>query len=201
MRRHMAREFRRDGGDAVGELGRFDLVDLGEDRLVRDGGLVEQLHQRSVGLLDAVARIDQQQGAPQARPAAQIAVYQRGPALDVALRDFGEAIARQVDQHQPSRQVKEIELLRAPGPVRDARQGVAAGERVDQGRLADIGAAGKGDLGQPVEWQRRVHGGAGDEIASAGEEPAAGFLGGGIGRLRRRIDHVGRGFRRAGHRD
>ena len=60
------------------------------------------------------------------------------PTLLEALGHLGEAVTRQVDQHQPAAEVEEIELPRVAGLGRDARQGRAAGERVDEARLADV---------------------------------------------------------------
>src|SRR6185437_6589555 len=61
------------------------------------------------------------------------------------------------------------------------------GERVDEARLADIGAAGKGDLGQRVGGDRGFVGRAGNEPAGLGEEQPALLLGGRVGR---RVDGV-----------
>ena len=55
------------------------------------------------------------------------------------------AVARHVDQRH-ARAGKKDQLLRPSRRVRGAGEAVAAGERVDEARLADIGAAGEGDL-------------------------------------------------------
>ena len=65
---------------------------------------------------------------------------------DFCLGDGGVAVSRHVDEIEPAAEVEEVQLLRAPGRVRRARQRRAAGQRVDQRRLADVGAAGEGDF-------------------------------------------------------
>ena len=70
--------------------------------------------------------------------------------------------------------VEEDQLLGAAGRARGARQRLAAGERVDQARLADIGAAGEGDLDAARARQRGLRAGGGGELPVAGEQPAPG---------------------------
>src|SRR6185312_2133235 len=82
------------------------------------------------------------------------------------------AVARQVDQEQAGAEVEEVDLPRVTRARRGARQRAAAGQRVDQARLADIGAAGEGDLGQRARDQRVERGCAGDELARTGEQLA-----------------------------
>ena len=65
-----------------GQLGRLDLVGLGQDQVIADRGLVEHLHHLAVDVLEAVAGVDQHQRALQHLPAAQIIVDQVAPALD-----------------------------------------------------------------------------------------------------------------------
>ena len=158
-----------------GDLEGAEPVRLGQHHLIGDAGLVEHAHQRAVDVLQAVPRIDQQADAAQRRAGSQISPHQPGPALDRGLRRFGIAVARQVDQHQHAAEVEEIDLPRAARRVRGARQHAAPGQRVDKARLADIGAAGEGDLGQPLGRQPRGLGGAGDEAGLAGEEAPPGL--------------------------
>ena len=133
-------------GDAAGEVGRLHLVGLGENELVGDGALVERVHDRRVDLLQAVPGIDEQEDARQVGAAAQVVVDEPGPRLDLGLRHRRIAVAGHVDQREAAADVEEVELLRAPGRVGGPRQRLATGERVDEARLADVRAAGKGDL-------------------------------------------------------
>ena len=55
------------------KLGGLDLVDLGQDHLVGDGGFVQQLEHLAVVGLDAMAAVDQHEGAGQTGTAAQVA--------------------------------------------------------------------------------------------------------------------------------
>ena len=79
-----------------------------------------------------------------------------GPGLDLVLRRFGEAVARHVDEIElSSRRREEVELLRAARRVRCARKPALSDERVDQARLADVRAAGEGDL-RPVVGRQMI---------------------------------------------
>ena len=80
---------------------------------------------------------------------------------------------------------KEDQFLRAAGRMRGARQRLAAGQRIDQARLADIGAAGEGDLdalAAAAAWRARPA--AQTNCQSRGEQLAPGLdLGGGDSRI------------------
>ena len=147
----------------LGELARLHLVGLGEDEGVADRGLVEHLHHVAVDVLEAVAAVDQHQRPLEHRAAAQIVVDQVAPLAGDVLRRLGEAVAGHVDQPQPHRlaDLEEVELLGAARRVRGAGEGAASGQPVEQRRLADVGAAGEGDLrhgrvGQELELGRRL---------------------------------------------
>ena len=75
--------------------------------------------------------------------------------LICGLRGLRIAVARHVDQIEDLvlAEGEEVELARAPRRHRNPREARAAGERVDQARLADIGAPGKGDFGLAVARQ------------------------------------------------
>src|SRR5581483_11099015 len=87
----------------------------------------------------------------------------------------GIAVARHVDEiEQPVlAEAEEVELARPPRRDRDAREACAAGKRVDQARLADIGAAGERDLRPSVPRQVLDAGDARDEGARAPEQRLA----------------------------
>ena len=103
-----------------------------------------------VVLEQPAARIDQQHHTAQVSAARanrrRRALVQRARS---ALRDARVAVARKIGQHQPGPRREEIDLPRAARRVRDARERLSPRERVDETRLADIGAAGEGDLGRP----------------------------------------------------
>jgi GTP cyclohydrolase I len=82
-------------------------------------------------------------------PAAQIVVDQEAPALDHVLGRLGEAVARHVDQPQICSGLptsKKLSSCVRPGVFDVAPALVAVGQRVEQRALADVGAAGEGDL-------------------------------------------------------
>ncbi len=99
--------------------------------------------------LDPVPRIDEHDGAPQDRPAAQEVVHQKAPALDQILRRLRKAVAGHVDQADLRRlaDVEEIEFLRPPRRVRRARQPLAVGQRVQKRAFPDVRTAGERDFG------------------------------------------------------
>ena len=178
-------------GDERRLVGRLHLVALGQHDGVGDGGLVERRHRRFVAVLDPAPSVDQHEGAHQRRAAAQIVADQADPGGGFRLADRGVAVARHVDQGQPVAEREEDQLLGSPGRVRRARQRRAAGQRVDQRRLADVGAAGEGDLRRADRRQAVGLGGGEEEIAGPGEQLAPG-----LDRLRREVGveaggHVG----------
>ena len=67
--------FRVRGGHRV-DLGGLQLVGLGQDDLVGDGGEVEGVQRLGVDVLQAVAGVDQQIDPLQVRPAAQVVAAQ-----------------------------------------------------------------------------------------------------------------------------
>jgi hypothetical protein len=128
-----------------------------------------------------VAGVDEDEGAPERRAAGEVGAEQGLPALDDGLRGLGEAVAGEVDQVAVGAEGEEVDLLGAARGVRGAGERLAADERVDQGRLADVGAAGEADL-DPVGGRQAVYrDDALEELAGAGEEEAAALEGGGVG--------------------
>src|SRR5262249_1496955 len=65
-----------------------------------------------------------------------------------------------------------VDLPRVAGLGRGTRQRAAAGQRIDQARLADIGAAGESDFRKRDRRQRLERGGAGDKHARPAEQLA-----------------------------
>ncbi len=88
-------------------------------------------------------------------------------------RRLGEAVARQVGEHQPFAQDEEVELLRAARRIRGARQVVLSGQRVEQAGFADVRPSGEGDLGQVGFGDLVEPGDAEQEGACLREQPAA----------------------------
>ena len=86
---------------------------------------------------------------------------------------------------QAAAEIEEVELARATGRVRNAGERRAPGQRVQEARLADVGAPGEGDLGQLERRQHLDPLGPGDEVAGLGEEDAPGFLVEGVDLVRR----------------
>ena len=165
-----ARQIRPEALGQLRERAAAHLIDLGQDQLVGHRHLAQHGHELEIDRLEPVPRVDQQAGAHQAGAAAQVGPDQPLPGVDLGLGRLGETVAGQIDQHQPAAQVEHVDLLRAPGRARDARQLVAPGQRVDQARLADVRTPGKGHLGQARRRQLGEVGDAGDEGARLGEQ-------------------------------
>ena len=164
-------------GDAFLQFGRLDLVGLGQDDLVAHRRLVQRLEDVDVDVLEAVPRVDQHIDARQAAAALQELVDQVGPGRDLGLRGLRIAVAGHVDEPQVAalRAVEEDQFLGAAGCVRGPRQAVAAGQRVDEAGLADIGASGEGDLEALHRRQRFDRRRCPDEAPVAGEQLSAAF--------------------------
>jgi hypothetical protein len=170
--------FRGDRGFDRFELARLDLVRLGQDQPVADRGIVQHLHHLAVDVLEAVARVDQDQDALQRRASAQIVVDQLPPLAGHVPGRPGEAVARHVDQPEAERiaDIEEVQFLGPPRRGRGPGEAGPVGEPVEQRGFADVRAAGKGDFGrvggrQELELRRRLQKGdrpgeclAGDEV-------------------------------------
>src|SRR5262249_46252313 len=70
---------------------------------------------------------------------------------------------------------EEDELLGTARRVRRAGEALAAGERVDQARFADIGAARERDLERPLRWQRGVRSRRRRKLPVGGEQRPPGL--------------------------
>ncbi len=79
-----------------------------------------------------------------------------------------------------------------PGRVGGAGEAAAAGQRIDQRRLADVGPAGEGDLRRADRRQAVGTRGGEDKVAWAGEQLSPGFDPVGFG-------HCGRGAQTGHH--
>ena len=143
------------GDDGVERFG-GDLVGLRQHDLVDHRALVEHVHDGLVVGFDAMARIDEQEYARKSGAAAQIVAHQFRPALDLGLRRLGVAVARHVDEAHTVAEQEEVELARAAGLARGPRQRLPARERVDEARLADVGAARERNL-RAVGGRQPVH--------------------------------------------
>ena len=140
------------------------------------------------GRLQPVAGVDQEIDALQVRPAPQIVAAKVLEPLHRLLARAGEAVAGQVDQAQPLVQHEQVDLAGAAGLVGGAGQAVAADQGVDQARLADVGAAGEGDLRQVGRGQLLDLGRAHQEAAvSRRRAPAPPRSASGVKRRRRRV--------------
>ena len=76
---------------------------LGQHDLMADRRLAERVEHGVVGVLQAVARVDQHIDAGEVGAAAQIGVDQLGPGRDLALGGGGVAVARHVDERRDGR--------------------------------------------------------------------------------------------------
>src|SRR5438445_719488 len=95
--------------------------------------------------------------------------------------------ARHVDLGMGRHMVSELglDLTSPPGGIGDAGQHAAAGQRIDEARLPDIGAADKGDLGQSLRRERGGARRARDEPGFSGEESPGGLGKAGVAGARR----------------
>src|SRR5258708_14380856 len=93
---------------------RLHLVTLRQYQMIADCGVVEHAHHIAIDFLEAVPRIDEQQGAFQDGAPTQIIVHETAPPLDEIFWSLREPITRHVDQAdlQGHADVEEIELLR-----------------------------------------------------------------------------------------
>ena len=98
-------------------------------------------------------------------------------ALELVGGGAGGAVAGQVGEQPPRAQAEGVGLPGSAGRVGGPRERLAAGQCVDQAGLADVGAAGEGDLGQfglgQVGFRTHAH----DEVAFPGKQYAAPFEG------------------------
>src|SRR6266568_8671196 len=146
VRRGMLGERRLGRGDERREVGSLGLVGFGQHNLVVDRGLVQGVEHVGVDRLEAVAGVDQEVGAREIGASQEKGMDQRGPSLDLRLRGGRITVTRHVDERELRRPGEKDQLLRAARRMRGARERAPPGERVDQARLADIGAAGNGNL-------------------------------------------------------
>src|SRR6516225_10421392 len=146
MRRGMLGERRLGRGDERRKLRILGRIGFGQHDLVVDRGLVQALEYVGVDRLEAVASVEEEVGAREIGASLEKGMDQRGPGLDLRLRGGRITVARQVDQRELRRPGEKDQLLRAARRMRDARERAPSGQRVDQARLADIGAPGNGDL-------------------------------------------------------
>ena len=154
------------------QLRRLHLIGLGEDDLIAHRRFVERPQHVEIGVLEAVAGIDQHIHPRQAGAPSQEHVDQFSPRRDLALWRRGVAVAWHVDQPK-ARSVgalEEDQFLGAAGRVRGPRQIVAAGQCVDEARFADIGAAGERDLHARHRRQRFNRRRSPEELPIAGEQ-------------------------------
>jgi hypothetical protein len=90
--------------------------------------------------------------AREGRSPLQVGVNELFPLVAKGMRGARESVAGQVDQPRfplvflPER--VEIDGLRAAGRLAGKRKALAAEQRVDRARLADVRAAGEGELGR-----------------------------------------------------
>ena len=105
-----------------------------------------------VELGEAEARIDQQHDAAKAAPHREVLGHHLLPAQLGAARDRGVAVAGQVGEQRVGRdlraELEQVDVLRAARRLRGEGEALLLRQRIDRGRLAGIGAADEGDLGQ-----------------------------------------------------
>ena len=153
--------------DVFFEFCLLHLVRLGQHHLIAHGGLIQRLEHVLVDILDPMARVDQRRPAPASRVPSGIdgSVWsRRRPGSWVPRQSHSRACRPAVVLHYQGRRRKSV-----PGAARRMRgagQRVAAGERIDQARFADIGAAGKCHLHARDRRQRFDRGRSPDEFQS-----------------------------------
>ena len=125
-----------------------ELVGLGQDRVRGQAAADRVAEHLLVVVLERVADVHHHDQALERLAGAEILVEERLPVRLQVLGHLGEAIAGQVDQvlFGGRRDVEEHQLLGAAGGLGDPRQRVLLADRIERGRLAGVGAAGKGDL-------------------------------------------------------
>ena len=155
---------------------------------VGDGGGVQRTHRSVIALLQAMPPVDKHEDAGERGTAAQIVARELAPGCGFRFRHRRVTVSRHVDETSLAAKIEEDELLRAARRARRARERRAAGQRVDERGLADVRAAGEGDLRRPDRRQAVGTRGGENEFAIAREQLAAS-----LGPVRRegRFTHVG----------
>src|SRR3954451_6021141 len=128
-------------------LGLRELVGLGEREEHGDAELRQVVDGAEVLGGGAGAQVDELDDARQLPALREVAVDQRLPAVAQLLGHPGVAVAGEVDQAEVAgvgAHVVEVDLLRLPRLLADAGDGRARAPQQagDEGRLADVGAAG-----------------------------------------------------------
>ena len=148
----------------------FHAVGFGEHDAIENGSAVEGIDGGEVVVFYFDASIEQQDYALKCGAAAEIVEHQPLPVFLYLFGGHCVAIAGHVHEGQASTEVEEIQLLGAAGLGGDAGECVAAGKRIDQGRLADVGAAGEGDFRKAWRWELIEPLGGEKEVALGGEQ-------------------------------
>src|SRR5262245_43333293 len=102
-----------------------------------------------------MAGIDEKEHAFQLAASLEVIADQPRPALDLSFRSPRVAVSWHIDEIERAvlAEHEEIELARPSRRHRDPGEAGAPGQRVDEARLADIGAAGEGHFGAAVARQ------------------------------------------------
>src|SRR5262249_52174519 len=103
-----------------------------------DSRLAESVERGSIARFESMTRIHQYIDPGEIASSAQKGVDQCRPVCDLGFCRGGIAVPRHVHNVEVAAAREENELLRAPGCARDACEVLAAGERVDEARLADV---------------------------------------------------------------
>jgi hypothetical protein len=100
-----------------------------------------------------MARVHDHYHAGKRGARAQIGVDQLLPLLALRVRCAREAVAGQVDEARPARQLIEVDGLRTPGRLAGEGEALALEQRIDRARLADVRAAGERQFRRPGRRQ------------------------------------------------
>ena len=175
-------------GQRLGLLAAVELVGLGQQHQKRQALLharANDLQQRLVQLLDAVARIAKHDHRRQIGAREQVIDHDLLPAQLVGLRHGGIAIAGQIGQHgiglAPAAQGEQIDVLGAPRRFGSEGQAVLLRQRIDGRGLARVGAAHEGDFRHLQRGQLVQLGGRGEKTRRV--QPAKRKGAGGVKRV------------------
>ena len=141
------RERGRESTDPFGTLRPRKLVAFRERRKEGSGAGGDQLAYPEIVRRRLPPNVEQPDHAAQRRTGPEVALQPGSPAAAFRLAGAGVPVAGKIDEIEPAVERVDVEQPGLAGCGRYVRQAAAPDQRVEEARLADVGAADKGDLG------------------------------------------------------
>ena len=137
--------FREEGDVLLNHVG-LHLVRLGEDQGEGDAAVDQPADEFLIDLLGRVTGVDQDEGAAEVRALAKVIGDELVEAVAIGARGLGVTVARKVDEAPRLVDGEEVNLAGTAGLARDPGERRLPGEKVEERRLADVGAPDEGEL-------------------------------------------------------